>query len=167
MWGRPRFLSERCVRFGSLQAGQGANVYNNNGNNYVRLSMLGANAFTMTLWTGGSDLAGGGTATSPAMFSYTTGIAGANVVSLGGSLNPGNSAYNIGTATLPWNNIYGVDVTATGTLTVGPVGSFYNRVFAGADITCTSIADGWMGLRTDTRQIEFCQGGNVYKVQGL
>lgn len=85
-------------------------------------------------------------------------------LTMGASLNPGNTSYNLGSAALPWNNVVGQNVTATGTLTVGPVGSFYNRIFSGSNISCTGVNDGWQGVRTDTKQVEFCVGGAAYGI---
>lgn len=44
-------------------------------------------------------------------------------------------------------------------------GNLWIRVFSGGDISCVAVMDGWVGLRTDTKMLELCSGGNRYGVQ--
>jgi len=57
-----------------------------------------------------------------------------------------------------------VGSSANSTIYIGGGGSFYNRTFTTADASCAGITDGWMAVRTDTSQIEFCAGGVVHVV---
>ena len=41
---------------------------------------------------------------------------------------------------------------------------FYTRVFSGADVNCANVSDGWLGVRTDTNELQVCIGGVVKKV---
>ncbi len=162
---------------GTVAAGGGFNIYAF-GSGPTDASYMQANlaptthVFTMTLYYGANqDLSGGGSVFPPSpMITYTpgscfgVGCTPPTVLTLGGSLIPANSSFNLGSASLPWNLIEGQTIVAKGSLTVGPVGSFFNRVFSGVDIVCTGVADGWMGFRTDTQQLEICRSSTVYKV---
>lgn len=86
---------------------------------------------------------------------------------LGGSLIPGNTVYNVGTAALPWNQVNAQTVNVGSKLTIGSSGAFYNKIFIGADVSCTGVTSGWQGVRTDTQQIELCISGTLYKIQAM
>lgn len=53
--------------------------------------------------------------------------------------------------------------TSNSSIFMGSNGNFWNRTFSAGDASCAGIDDGWMGFRTDTREIQMCQGGAVYK----
>jgi hypothetical protein len=41
-------------------------------------------------------------------------------------------------------------------------GSLYNRTFTGTNAACSGVTDGWTAIRSDTREIQVCIGGNLY-----
>jgi hypothetical protein len=43
-------------------------------------------------------------------------------------------------------------------------GNLFTRAFSGADITCTGIKDGWVGVRIDKQEQQWCIGDTVVKV---
>lgn len=43
-------------------------------------------------------------------------------------------------------------------------GNFYMRTFSGGDASCGGVANGWLGYRTDTNEIQSCSGGTLKKV---
>lgn len=43
-------------------------------------------------------------------------------------------------------------------------GNLYIRTFSGGNANCTGVADGWIGFRTDTDEIQMCRGGALKKV---
>ena len=49
----------------------------------------------------------------------------------------------------------------SGNMTV--TGNYYARTFSGGDASCGSVADGWLGIRTDTNEIQVCIGGAMKK----
>lgn len=51
----------------------------------------------------------------------------------------------------------------SGSLNIGG-GNLYFHVFSGGDASCSGIDDGWIGLRTDTNEIQTCIGGALKKV---
>lgn len=91
------------------------------------------------------------------------------------SLGGGGS---IGTGAVPYGSVYADNITAnssltaTGGITTGAssnstifvgTGNFYMRTFSGGDANCTGVTDGWVGIRTDTTEIQVCIGGAVKK----
>jgi len=54
--------------------------------------------------------------------------------------------------------------SANSTLYIGGSGNFYTRTFSGGDVSCGGVTDGWMGVRTDTNELQVCIGGVVKKV---
>lgn len=56
--------------------------------------------------------------------------------------------------------------TASGTNSTMYVGSgnLYIRTFSGADASCGGVTNGWIGYRTDTNELQVCNGGSVRKV---
>lgn len=56
--------------------------------------------------------------------------------------------------------------TASGTSSTMYVGSgnFYLRTFSGGDANCSGVTDGWVGYRTDTNELQICDGGATKKV---
>jgi hypothetical protein len=56
--------------------------------------------------------------------------------------------------------------TASGTNSTIFVGSgnFYIRTFSGGDASCSGVTDGWIGFRTDTNELQVCNGGATRKV---
>jgi hypothetical protein len=77
---------------------------------------------------------------------------------------------NLGTGT------FGGSITANGgistasgtnsTMYVGS-GNLYLRTFSGADASCSGVTNGWVGFRTDTDELQVCNGGSVKKVSLL
>jgi hypothetical protein len=59
--------------------------------------------------------------------------------------------------------------TASGTNSTMFVGSgnFYIRTFSGGDASCSGVTNGWIGYRTDTNELQVCNGGSVKKVSLL
>jgi hypothetical protein len=43
-------------------------------------------------------------------------------------------------------------------------GNFYLRTFSGGDASCGGITNGWVGFRTDTNELQICNGGATRKV---
>ena len=56
--------------------------------------------------------------------------------------------------------------TASGTNSTMFVGSgnFYIRTFSGGDASCSGVTNGWIGFRTDTDELQVCNGGATRKV---
>jgi|GEM_PF-4308489 hypothetical protein len=56
--------------------------------------------------------------------------------------------------------------TASGTNSTIFVGSgnFYIRTFSGGDASCSGVTNGWIGFRTDTNELQVCNGGATRKV---
>jgi hypothetical protein len=46
-------------------------------------------------------------------------------------------------------------------------GNFYLRTFSGGDASCGGVTNGWAGYRTDTNELQICNGGAVKKVSLL
>jgi len=59
--------------------------------------------------------------------------------------------------------------TASGTNSTIYVGSgnLYLRTFSGGDASCSGVTNGWVGYRTDTNELQVCNGGSVRKVSLL
>ena len=53
------------------------------------------------------------------------------------------------------------DTIEADNFSISPDGNFYARIFSGSDVTCTTVDDGWLGYRTDTNEIQICDGGAV------
>lgn len=69
-----------------------------------------------------------------------------------------------GTNTFTGPNTWsGSSNTISGAFTV--TGSFYLRTFTGGDAPCSTgpVANGWIGLRTDTNELQVCNGGVTKK----
>jgi hypothetical protein len=88
-----------------------------------------------------------------------------------------SSQFDLGTSSLPWRSGYfaggivanGGIATASGSnsnIFIGTGGNFYFKSYAGGDAVCTSVADGWTGIRTDTSppQFQVCVAGNLLKL---
>lgn len=50
------------------------------------------------------------------------------------------------------------------TFYTGTNGNLYLRPFAGGDVSCSGVDDIWIGYRTDTNEIQVCNGGVLKKV---
>jgi hypothetical protein len=97
---------------------------------------------------------------------YPTSTSGSNG-DLGFSGTPWRSLYLSSTATIGGAiTANGGIATASGTNSTVYVGSgnFYIRTFSGADASCSGVTDGWIGYRTDTNELQVCNGGSVRKV---
>lgn len=46
---------------------------------------------------------------------------------------------------------------------IGSSGNFYLRPFTGADANCSGVANVWIGVRTDTKELQLCIGGALWK----
>lgn len=119
-----------------------------------------------------------GTATSGDCITTAGGQTISGALTLTGNFNPTtDNTYDLGTGggtPKRWANIYGMTLTLgtglagtfnlSGSQTV--TGNWYGRTFSGGDASCGSVADGWLGIRTDgvsTRSIQVCIGGTLYK----
>jgi len=63
-------------------------------------------------------------------------------------------------------NVSGGSYNAVGSpsFIIDPGGSFYIRTFSGGDVACGGITSGWLGYRTDTNELQTCNGGVMKKV---
>lgn len=137
------------------------------------------------VWSREFDFSGGGTISGDAVFAGSTNT-------LSGTLRPGfDSLGSIGTSSYRYGTVYAYDadfaddVLVSGTLTASSAitanggiatasgtnstiytgsGNFYLRTFSGGDASCSGVTDGWVGYRTDTNELQICDGGAVKKV---
>jgi hypothetical protein len=89
---------------------------------------------------------------------------------LGFSATPFRSLFLSSTATIGGAiTANGGIATASGTNSTIYVGSgnLYLRTFSGADASCSGVTNGWIGYRTDTNELQVCNGGSVKKVSLL
>ena len=159
-------------------------IYRNTGTGSAplrKLSITGAGDFTLDGFvTGNFGASFDGEVTASTSFNSTTGyrVSGTtvidssrNLINIGtgnfsGLLTAGSLSVS-GTSTLT-GAITATAGIATGsssnsTMYVGS-GNLYIRSFSGADASCTGITNGWIGLRTDTNEIQMCNGGVMKKV---
>lgn len=89
---------------------------------------------------------------------------------LGNLLRWGNA--KITTLDVSSTSTFGGAITANGGIATGSStnstiyvgsGNMYLRTFSGGDANCTGVTDGWVGIRTDTNEIQVCIGGAVKK----
>jgi hypothetical protein len=106
----------------------------------------GVNVITTTNYNS-IQTVGGFYASGSSSNGYAFSTGSYNVISNGGGIFPQGILQASGTSA---------------TLYIGS-GSFYNRTWSGSDASCSGVTDGWMGVRTDTGQIELCAGGTLYK----
>jgi hypothetical protein len=110
----------------------------------------------------------------------------ASDVGFRGSLYPlstSGSNGDLGFSGTPWRSLFlssaatiggainanGGISTASGTNSTIFIGSgnLYLRTFSGGDASCSGVTNGWVGYRTDTNELQVCNGGSVRKVSLL
>lgn len=69
-----------------------------------------------------------------------------------------NNAGISGTACLNSVSVGGTEVLQLAAAAVSSSGSFYQRTFSAGDVSCSGVTDGWFGVRTDTEELQFCEG---------
>jgi hypothetical protein len=108
-------------------------------------NVLGTTAYNTYQTSGGILLNASNTASSSnyALTVYNLGV----ITNQGGIVAPGG---------------FSMPSSGSATMYIGS-GNFYNRTWSGYDASCGGVTDGWMGIRTDTGQIELCAGGTLYK----
>lgn len=121
---------------------------------------LGAQ-FSLLTVTGAATAA---TFSSPGYFTTSVGqVINSSGSFVGPSLSTGTGAF---TSAVTMNGGFTTGSATNSTLYVG-TGSLYNRTFSGGDASCGGVTNGWIGVRTDTNELQVCIGGVVKKVSLL
>lgn len=100
-----------------------------------------------------SPLGGGGALSSNLTLTCTTCVTTAGGQSIAGTTTL--STASISTAISGTYNLSGNETVT---------GNWYARTFSGGDASCGGVANGWMGVRTDTNEIQICIGSAMKKI---
>lgn len=110
--------------------------------------------WTGDLYAGGQVTFPGGAATNYLLKTDSSGNASwTNAISIATGTFSGAITANGGIATASGTN---------STIYTGS-GSIYIRTFSGGDANCSGVTDGWIGIRTDTLEVQACVGGAMKK----